>query len=182
MQEIFVYGGISTGDFVTDSAVYALDLSSRIWKRIETNMPSRFSHCCIAHQKKLIILGGSSHEPIEAGIIVFDTSTYGWTLQDVLKNEMVCKFGAILFENKLLIVGGGAHCFSFGMYYVGIVCLDFKNGEFSYPLPLMNSAVCDSSALKFDPSDNESAGSHACLKCTRRFVSRNKLFEHIKNH
>lgn len=125
----------------------------------------------------MLVIGGCDLSYVEYGILIYDTTNNSWNFDKALTNFMLCKFSVVNAGNSLWIVGGGAHCFSFGMYYFGVERVDvsdkleFRSVQRRVEYNDIKSVV-----------EEEQGGDHECSVCLKRFISRNKLFQHVKTH
>ena len=104
---------------------------------------------------------------------------------------MLCKHAAALVDDRLLILGGGALCFSFGACFNDTIALDIVRGEACRAGGALDFRVCgaavasaEAPALVAPAPPVEPAvvsGGIACQVCGACFASRNKLNQHLQH-
>jgi hypothetical protein len=197
---VYLFGGFERGGVwsnPSDTALYSFNVDSCEWQIVDcvgTKPASRYSASAVSvDDRYLIMVGGCSvDDPQFNQMSVFDTEQRRWHRPAIaLPAVMLCKHAVAIVQNQLLIMGGGALCFSFGACFNDVVALNIIRGD-HLEFELQPSAVHQSEPLVTPvvPAVVESTLDAAvengipCRVCGVQFASRNKLNRHLveSNH
>ena len=157
----------------------AYDPITNTWSSY-SNLPiSRFAGAAVESLGEIHYFGGGLYQNNTLSQVynthyIFNPTSNLWTTGTQMLSSRFKQVSAIV-DNKIYIIGGGAHCFSFGMYFFGMDILNVTNANdfFFEPCPDITSKPVESIQADLE---------FKCTSCNESFVSRNKLFKHIVIH
>lgn len=127
---LILFGGIHDSVTIFND-VWLFNIPTSEWKQIVCSNgiipPPTFSHSSFVHNNQLYIVGGyyeSSKVGNDVGYVL-GLSSFTWrnlsiqnSFQSSDKKRMLVKHSAIMVEDaRIFIIGGGAMCFSFGIFF-----------------------------------------------------------------
>ncbi|KAJ1700928.1 hypothetical protein LUZ63_000707 [Rhynchospora breviuscula] len=120
--KLFLFGGHNGHKPLGD--LYSFDTASLSWKReIISGKPpfARFSHSMFAYNNYIGILGGCPFRQQEhQKLALLDLDRRKWVyakIESLGKRNMWVRCSAVVIDDKLVLVGGGASCYAFGTYF-----------------------------------------------------------------
>eukprot|EP00516_Mucochytrium_quahogii_P006902 CAMPEP_0203744342 /NCGR_PEP_ID=MMETSP0098-20131031/449_1 /ASSEMBLY_ACC=CAM_ASM_000208 /TAXON_ID=96639 /ORGANISM=" , Strain NY0313808BC1" /LENGTH=1459 /DNA_ID=CAMNT_0050631839 /DNA_START=263 /DNA_END=4643 /DNA_ORIENTATION=- len=132
-KNIVIYGGYvnlvapETGDGMMSGDVFLLDSETLTWSCLIPHTPEygRFSHQAVPlSDTKMLVCGGICTKYRDNSMTVLDIKSKEWTriessdrYGEKPMSAMFTKFSLTKLGNHILVVGGGALCFSFGFYF-----------------------------------------------------------------
>lgn len=221
-QSIYVYGGTdAAGTLPNDKTLYKVCSNTlHVDKLLVRGLTPRYGHSAVAFDNQLVIIGGISDSSSFNDIIAIDLDTlvaknisleissklgYKETSLKKSVHTLLLKHQAVFLKDekhdnpKIMVIGGGALCFSFGTLFSAALsiqpsqsdswkCELYELEESQVVNPPSNS---ESVLLKtihdgvpLEKSDLESLDKEkanlVCSVCLHLFPSRNQLFKHIK--
>ncbi|ESP01195.1 hypothetical protein LOTGIDRAFT_139773, partial [Lottia gigantea] len=122
-DQIVLYGGL---DALIQPlcSVYILNIETWSWNQLDITgtLYPRYSHTSHVIGDKLIVTGGVnlSHNPPGIGVINLQTGqSQEFKLPEMEKEKMILfhqHSSVLLSESRLMVIGGGGNCFSFGTH------------------------------------------------------------------
>lgn len=121
-SQLFLFGGHNGQKPLGD--LYSLDTELLIWKKeIISGKPpfARFSHSMFVYNNYIGILGGCPFRQQEhQKLVLLDFNRKKWVyekIESVGKKNMWVRSSAVVIDEELVLVGGGAACYAFGTYF-----------------------------------------------------------------
>lgn len=130
-SQLFLFGGHNGHKPLGD--LYSFDTELLSWKReIILGKPpfARFSHTMFVYNNYIGILGGCPFRQQEhQKLALLDLNTKKWVyvkIESVSKKNMWVRSSAMVIDEELILVGGGASCYAFGTYFNPPMKLDLN--------------------------------------------------------
>lgn len=129
-NSLYVYGGFSDYGEVFDD-LYQLDLDSFVWSKIEfpdLSLPKCFSHCLFKIKDDMLgVIGGCDRDDPEDLYVIDLASKKSRILKIETRSDWVpLRQTPIVHDRQLMLIGGGAFCFSFGTLFSSSLVLDLN--------------------------------------------------------
>ena len=102
---MYIFGG---NDGVKgNNSVYAMNLRSYFWERIEGSAPEMDFHSAVVHNRKMIVFGGYIGGNLNNDIYTFDFVHLTWTLSEIQhKPSPRADHRCVVYENAMYLYGG----------------------------------------------------------------------------
>jgi tRNA wybutosine-synthesizing protein 3 len=130
-SQLFLFGGHNGHKPLGD--LYSFDTELLSWKReIISGRPpfARFSHSMFVYNNYIGILGGCPFRQQEHQMLsLLDLNRNKWVyvkIESVGKKNMWVRSSAVVIDEELVLVGGGASCYAFGTYFNPPMKLDLS--------------------------------------------------------
>ena len=178
--QLLIFGGISNSSTLYND-VYVLDTLTNVWSKIETKgveISKRFSHSATNVGENIYVIGGCSPAALN-DIYVLNTSN--WTWSTVLlsnTNAILSKHTCILYNDSLLLLGGGALCFSFGTFFNSLEVLSLNGSNFTVS-PASTSDLNNNNNIKSDVNNNNTTTTDSGAKTTTKKPKKSKKVSEI---
>ncbi|KAL0363221.1 UNVERIFIED_CONTAM: tRNA wybutosine-synthesizing protein 2/3/4 [Sesamum calycinum] len=115
-SKLYIFGGYNGEKALGD--LYSFDIKTGLWRKLKANgQPpnARFSHLMFIYSNHLGIFGGcpvSDHQKLS----LFDLQSESWKniVVKPIEEGLFVRSTANVFDDDLIIIGGGASCYAFG--------------------------------------------------------------------
>ncbi|KAK7110582.1 tRNA wybutosine-synthesizing protein 4-like [Littorina saxatilis] len=122
-QRVVMVGGMD-GDQCPQSSIFLLNPHCLTWQRLQVkgHFFPRYSHTCHIVGDKLVAVGGVNLHRQTPGVAILNLSTgqaQEFSFPSVSRNQMLMfhrHCSVILPDNRIVVLGGGGNCFSFGTH------------------------------------------------------------------
>ncbi|GIX71200.1 tRNA wybutosine-synthesizing protein 4 [Caerostris darwini] len=122
MQRVYVTGGLSKEEEILDS-VWMFDTETSVWNKL--SIPGwlpRYAHTSLYYDNQIITVGGvtAHYAPSSVGIIYLNelvAREIDLNLRHPKEPFIFSNHCCYVYEDKLIVTGGGGNCFSFGTYF-----------------------------------------------------------------
>ncbi|CAL1270570.1 unnamed protein product [Larinioides sclopetarius] len=131
-RKFYVTGGLSKDERILNS-VYVFDVATFSWSELNiSGLLPRYSHSSVCYNNAIYLVGGISgfsYGPHSVGMIDLCTNTayeFELKIQAPEYPLILSNHCCYVYEDRLIVTGGGGNCFSFGTHFNEIdICIEF---------------------------------------------------------